>query len=179
MSLAALPEPPGHAWRPPKGLPFQEPRKSQKLWLQAAKRQEVWLPSLRHPAEMPTRGLRAAEAKVTLASARALPHPTPPSRRAPADTRLVPSAPGGRQAERGQGPQRGSFRIQARRVQTILGDRWPGGWAGRERLLFLVKMTLKSTSPSSRVVSGVVSARCRVCFWTLCEFGRLRPFPLP
>ena len=133
----------------------------------------------RHPAEMPTRGLRAAEAKVTLASARALPHPTPPSRRAPADTRLVPSAPGGRQAERGQGPQRGSFRIQARRVQTILGDRWPGGWAGRERLLFLVKMTLKSTSPSSRVVSGVVSARCRVCFWTLCEFGRLRPFPLP
>ena len=105
--------------------------------------------------------------------------PPPPSRRAPADTGLVPSAPGGCQAERGQGPQRGSFRIQARLVQTILGDRWPGGWAGRERLLFLVKMTLKSTSPSSRVVSGAVSARCRVCFWTLCEFGRLCPFPLP
>ena len=130
-------------------------------------------------APLPPPPGREAEAKVTLASARALPHPTPPSRRAPADTGLVPSAPGGRQAERGQGPQRGSFRIQARRVQTILGDRWPGGWAGRERLLFLVKMTLKSTSPSSRVVSGVVSARCRVCFWTLCEFGRLRPFPLP
>lgn len=24
-----------------------------------------------------------------------------------------------------------------------------------------------------------VSARCRVCFWTLCEFGRLSWFPLP
>lgn len=83
MSMAALPEPPGHAWRPPNGLPFQEPRKSQKLWLQAAKRQEVWLPSLRHPAEMPTRGLRAAKAKVTLASARALPRPTSSQQKGP------------------------------------------------------------------------------------------------
>lgn len=83
MSMAALPEPPGHAWRPPNGLPFQEPRKSQKLWLQAAKRQEVWLPSLRHPAEMPTRGLGVAKAKVTLASARALPRPTSSQQKGP------------------------------------------------------------------------------------------------
>lgn len=47
-------------WRLPKGLPFQEPRKSQKLWLQATnKAGDLALLPL-SLAEMPTHGLGTA-----------------------------------------------------------------------------------------------------------------------
>lgn len=63
-------------WRLPKGLPFQEPRKSQKLWLQAANKAGDLAPLPLPPAVMPTLGLGAAKAKVTLGSPRAHgPHP--------------------------------------------------------------------------------------------------------
>lgn len=50
----------------------------------------------------------------------------------PRGTRVsFPSPPGGSQAVQGRAPHQGRLRIRASLVQTILGDRWPGGWAGR------------------------------------------------
>lgn len=159
MSWAALPAPPGNAGASPKGCLSKSQGNPKSCGFRPQTRQGIWLSSLCHPAEMPTVALELPKPRSDPElPPRALPLPPPPSRKAPLTRGSFLSPPGGSQAVQGRAPHPGRLRIGASLVLTILGDRWPGGWAGRERPLLLVKMTLKSTSPPSQVVSGV-SAR--------------------
>ena len=110
---------------------------------------------------------------------RAFPLPPPPSRKASGDKGLFPLTPWrqpGRARTRtppreAQDPSQSSADDLGRQMARRMG-----------RQIEAPAPCQDDTQKYIPVITGCqrcVSARCRVCFWTLCEFGRLSFFPLP
>lgn len=151
-------------WRLPKGLPFQEPRKSQKLWLQAANKADLAplpLPLSRNAHPWPG---SCQSQEVTLSFPQRPPSPTSSQQNSQADKGLLPSRPlkaarPSTPAREAQDPSQSSAKNLGRQMARRMG-----------RQIEAPAPCQDDTQKYIPVITGCqwcVSTRCRVCFWTL------------